>query len=83
MTELNVLPLESYDILIDMDCMEKIWSLINCKIKTINNIDEEGKRGNSWNNKTLIAEADNNFPIGQVYLESMPNLCNTSRVLQF
>eukprot|EP00253_Pinus_taeda_P007038 PITA_07038 len=33
---LNVLPLGSYNVLIGMDWLEKHWSLINCKTKTIN-----------------------------------------------
>jgi len=44
MAYLNVLPLGSYDILIGMDWLEKHWSLINCKTKTINYMNEEGKR---------------------------------------
>jgi len=44
MADLNVLPLGSYDVLIGMDWLEKCWSLINCKDKTINYIDEESTR---------------------------------------
>eukprot|EP00253_Pinus_taeda_P014522 PITA_14522 len=33
--DLNILPLGSYDILIGMDWLEKHWSLVNCKTKTI------------------------------------------------
>ena len=44
MADLNVLPLRSYDILIDMDWLQKHWSLINCKTKTINYRDEQGER---------------------------------------
>jgi len=43
MADLNVLPLELYGILISMDSLEKRWSLINCKDKTINYMDEERK----------------------------------------
>jgi len=32
---LNVLPFGSYDVLIGMDWLEKHWSLVNCKSKTI------------------------------------------------
>jgi len=32
---LNVLPLGSYNVLIGMDWLEKHWSLVNCKTKTI------------------------------------------------
>jgi len=41
---LNVLPLGPYDVLIGMDWLEKCWSLINYKDKTINYMDEEGIR---------------------------------------
>eukprot|EP00253_Pinus_taeda_P014098 PITA_14098 len=34
-TDLNVLPLGSYDILIGMDWLEKHWSLVDCKTKVI------------------------------------------------
>jgi len=44
MTDLNVLPLGSYDVLIGMDWLEKHWSLINCKTKTINFWNEQGER---------------------------------------
>lgn len=42
MTELNVLPLGSYDVLIGMDWLEKRWSIINYKTKTIYYRDELG-----------------------------------------
>lgn len=42
MAELNVLPLDSYDVLIGMDWLEKRWSIINCKRKTISYRDELG-----------------------------------------
>jgi len=42
--DLNVLPLGSYDVLIGMDWLEKHWSLINCKAKTINYKNEFGER---------------------------------------
>eukprot|EP00253_Pinus_taeda_P020750 PITA_20750 len=41
-TELNVLPLGSYDVLIGMDWLEKWWSVINCKMKIISYQDELG-----------------------------------------
>lgn len=41
-TDLNALPLGSYDILIGMDWLEKRWSIINCKTKTICYKDELG-----------------------------------------
>eukprot|EP00253_Pinus_taeda_P019573 PITA_19573 len=41
-TELNVLPLGSYDMLIGMDWLEKRWSVINCKTKIISYQDERG-----------------------------------------
>lgn len=40
--DLNVLPLVSYDILIDMDWLDTHWSIINCKTKTISYMDELG-----------------------------------------
>jgi len=43
-TDLNVLPLGSYNILIGMDWLEKHWSLINCKTKIINFRDDKGER---------------------------------------
>eukprot|EP00253_Pinus_taeda_P022928 PITA_22928 len=39
-TELNVLPLGSYDVLIGMDWLERRWSIINCKTKTVSYRDE-------------------------------------------
>jgi len=44
MVDLNVLLLGSYDILIGMDWLEKHWSLIHYKNKTINFRDEKGER---------------------------------------
>eukprot|EP00253_Pinus_taeda_P012980 PITA_12980 len=41
-TELNVLPLGSYDVLIGMDWLERRWSVINCKTKTVSYRDELG-----------------------------------------
>eukprot|EP00253_Pinus_taeda_P029666 PITA_29666 len=41
-TELNVLPLGSYDVLTGMDWLERRWSIINCKTKTISYRDELG-----------------------------------------
>eukprot|EP00253_Pinus_taeda_P023180 PITA_23180 len=43
-TELNVLPLGSYDVLIGMDWLEKQWSIINCKTKAISYQDELGNK---------------------------------------
>eukprot|EP00253_Pinus_taeda_P003061 PITA_03061 len=43
-TELNVLPLGSYDVLIGMDWLEKRWSVINCKTKIISYQDELGNQ---------------------------------------
>eukprot|EP00253_Pinus_taeda_P026215 PITA_26215 len=43
-TDLNVLPLGSYDILIGMDWLEKHWSLVNCKTKTIYYKDDSGQQ---------------------------------------
>eukprot|EP00253_Pinus_taeda_P018429 PITA_18429 len=42
--DLNVLPLGSYDILIGMDWLEKHWSLVNCKTKTIYYKDDLGNQ---------------------------------------
>ena len=44
MADLNVLPLGSYDILIGMDWLEKDWSLVNCKTKTIYYKDDHGEQ---------------------------------------
>eukprot|EP00253_Pinus_taeda_P003334 PITA_03334 len=44
MADLKVLLLGSYDVIIGMDWLEKHWSLINCKDKTINYMDEYGLR---------------------------------------
>eukprot|EP00253_Pinus_taeda_P004218 PITA_04218 len=41
-TELNVLPLGSYDVLIGMDWLERRWSIINCKTKIVSYRDELG-----------------------------------------
>eukprot|EP00253_Pinus_taeda_P025152 PITA_25152 len=43
-TELNVLPLRSYDVLIGMDWLEKQWSIINCKTKAISYQEELGNK---------------------------------------
>eukprot|EP00253_Pinus_taeda_P019316 PITA_19316 len=40
--DLNMLPLESYDVLIGMDWLEKHWALVNCKTKVIRYRDEAG-----------------------------------------
>eukprot|EP00253_Pinus_taeda_P029720 PITA_29720 len=42
--DLNVLPLGSYDIIIDMDWLERQWSLVDCKIKVIYYKDHNGHR---------------------------------------
>eukprot|EP00253_Pinus_taeda_P036311 PITA_36311 len=42
--DLNILPLGSYDILIGMDWLEKHWSLVNCKTKTIYYKDDHGEQ---------------------------------------
>jgi len=48
-TNLNVLPLGSYDILIGMDWLEKHWSIINYKTKTMSYKDELGiKQEMQW-----------------------------------
>lgn len=41
-TNLNILPLGSYDIFIGMDWFEIHWSLVNCKAKTISYLSDEG-----------------------------------------
>eukprot|EP00253_Pinus_taeda_P018204 PITA_18204 len=43
-TDLNILPLGSYDILIGMDWLEKHWSLVDCKTKVIYYRDQQGNR---------------------------------------
>jgi len=42
--DLNVLPLGSYDVLIGMDWLEKHWSLVNYKTKTICYKNELGEK---------------------------------------
>eukprot|EP00253_Pinus_taeda_P030209 PITA_30209 len=42
--DLNILPLGSYDILIGMDWLEKHWSLVNCKTRTIYYKDDRGEQ---------------------------------------
>ena len=42
--DLNILPLGSYDILIGMDWLEKHWSLVNCKTKTIYYKNDRGEQ---------------------------------------
>eukprot|EP00253_Pinus_taeda_P032966 PITA_32966 len=42
--DLNILPLDSYDILIGMDWLEKHWSLVDCKTKVIYYRDQQGNR---------------------------------------
>eukprot|EP00253_Pinus_taeda_P017798 PITA_17798 len=42
--DLNILPLGSYDVLIGMDWLEKHWSLVNCKTKTIYCKDDHGEQ---------------------------------------
>ena len=42
--DLNIHPLGSYDILIGMDWMERCWSLVDHKLKTISFITESGQR---------------------------------------
>ena len=44
MADLNVLPLGLYDVLIGMDLLEKHWSIVNYKTKTIYYKDELGAR---------------------------------------
>lgn len=43
-TNLNILPLGSYDVLIGMDWLERQWALVNCKDKTINFLFENSVR---------------------------------------
>lgn len=43
-TNLNVLPLDSYDMLIGMDWLEQHWTLVNCKYKTTNFMSNDGNR---------------------------------------
>eukprot|EP00253_Pinus_taeda_P029605 PITA_29605 len=42
--DLNILLLGSYDVLIGMDWLEKHWSLVNCKTKTIYYKDDHGEQ---------------------------------------
>ena len=43
-TDLNILPLGSYYVLIGMDWLERQWALVNCKYKTINFLSNNGSR---------------------------------------
>eukprot|EP00253_Pinus_taeda_P029500 PITA_29500 len=52
--DLNVLPLGSYDVLIAMDWLEKHWSLVNCKTKTIYYRDELRTRQELQGNKRAV-----------------------------
>eukprot|EP00253_Pinus_taeda_P012702 PITA_12702 len=52
--DLNVLPLGSYDILIGMDWLEKHWSLVNCKTKTIYYKDDLGQQQELQGIKHLV-----------------------------
>eukprot|EP00253_Pinus_taeda_P003721 PITA_03721 len=52
--DLNVLPLGSYDILIGMDWMEKHWSLVNFKTKTIYYKDDLGQKQELQGIKHLV-----------------------------
>lgn len=81
MANLNVLPLWSYDILIAMDWFETHSSLINYKTKTINYMDNEGKRlGNSRHTKTSEIKASDSLPI--MYEKILWGLLNTIRIYQ-
>ena len=42
--KLNVLPLGSYDILIEMDCLEKHRVILNCFHKTFSCLNKAGER---------------------------------------
>eukprot|EP00253_Pinus_taeda_P004686 PITA_04686 len=53
-TDLNVLPLGSYDVLIGMDWLEKHWSIINRKNKTICYKDEFGIKQDMQGIKRLV-----------------------------
>lgn len=67
MADLNVLPLGSYDFLTGMDWLEKIWSLINCKDKTINYMDGRKKEGNSEYTKTTKIKTSISLSISKMY----------------
>eukprot|EP00253_Pinus_taeda_P010551 PITA_10551 len=43
-TDMNVLPLGSYDVLIGMDWLERHWSLVDCKTKVIYYKDQNGHK---------------------------------------
>eukprot|EP00253_Pinus_taeda_P002762 PITA_02762 len=53
-TDLNILPLGSYDILIGMDSLEKHWSLVDCKTKIIYYRDQQGNRKEMQGIKRLV-----------------------------
>jgi hypothetical protein len=44
--DVNIIPLGSYDCLIDMDWLEKHHVVLDCYNKTIICVDEKGQQGN-------------------------------------
>eukprot|EP00253_Pinus_taeda_P035991 PITA_35991 len=72
---LNVLPLGSYDILIDMDWLEKHWSLVDCKTKIIYYRDQQGNRKEMQGIKRPVQDKSaslNNIPIIQEFTDVFP-----------
>eukprot|EP00253_Pinus_taeda_P011685 PITA_11685 len=69
-TELNVLPLGSYDVLIGMDWLERRWSVINCKTKTVSYRDELDSVDKVATVKDIPVVKD----FGDVFPEEIPGL---------
>eukprot|EP00253_Pinus_taeda_P033189 PITA_33189 len=78
--DLNVLPLGSYDILIGMDWLEKHWSLVNCKKKTIYYKDDGGEQQELQGIKHPVGYANQknktamlgNIPVVQDFADVFP-----------
>jgi hypothetical protein len=59
--DLNILPLGSYDLLIGMDWLEKHSTIVNCRDKTFNCLDDFGKSRTSKRNTTGSVSKTNLF----------------------
>eukprot|EP00253_Pinus_taeda_P019416 PITA_19416 len=78
--DLNILPLGSYDVLIGMDWLEKHWSLVNCKTKTIYYKDDHGEQQELQGIKHPVGYANQkdktamlgNIPVVQEFVDVFP-----------